>query len=170
MGKLKPYLLDRAHPRWRGEHIAKSTPSVAARGSSPLARGTPARQPKAEPMAGLIPAGAGNTDPDGTRWVDEPAHPRWRGEHSMSCVGISARGGSSPLARGTHTTLHTDGWKTRLIPAGAGNTWLVFMRRGARQAHPRWRGEHQRGAVYRRTPAGSSPLARGTRDQAGRHR
>ncbi|KFI48485.1 hypothetical protein BBOU_0614 [Bifidobacterium boum] len=72
----------RDHPRMRGEHIGLSRPSYPSRGSSPHARGTPARVPRntrriagssphargtpdanqhCHPSAGIIPACAGNT-------------------------------------------------------------------------------------------------------------
>ena len=55
----------------------------------------------------------------------------------------------------------------RLIPARAGNTMARSPARPPRRAHPRSRGEHDNpkaAAAYR---AGSSPLARGTRQEVG---
>ena len=54
----------RAHPRSRGEHVRVQPVISMARGSSPLARGTPTRGIWCCPCRGLIPARAGNTDVD----------------------------------------------------------------------------------------------------------
>ncbi len=72
------------------------------------------------------------------------------------------RDGSSPLARGTQTTLAREIARGRFIPAGAGNTHGIRTLPTAVPVHPRWRGEH---AVMRTScieAGGSSPLARGT--------
>ena len=51
----------RAHPRSRGEHEQLKRVSKSARGSSPLARGTPCELSLLVQLLGLIPARAGNT-------------------------------------------------------------------------------------------------------------
>ena len=72
-----------------------------ARGSSPLARGTPYRAVEQAGYGGLIPARAGNTA-SSSRMAPMPrAHPRSRGEHIMSSTPVGGFTGSSPLARGT---------------------------------------------------------------------
>ena len=75
---------------------------------------------------------------------------------------MSAKPGSSPLARGTHTHAVAAYLYTRFIPAGAGNTAAFVSPRDTLTVHPRWRGEH--GASKSATAGldGSSPLARGT--------
>ncbi len=50
----------------------------------------------------------------------------------------------------------------RFIPAGAGNTTASRRRPRTATVHPRWRGEHNRGASVEEYDRGSSPLARGT--------
>ena len=50
-----------AHPRRRGEHISELPRIVSTSGSSPQARGTPRVPVRQGDVAGLIPAGAGNT-------------------------------------------------------------------------------------------------------------
>ena len=69
------------HPRSRGEHGDRAHALRPAGGSSPLARGTLAVPGAVEVSDRIIPARAGNTDPD-------------RSVHA-------ADAGSSPLARGT---------------------------------------------------------------------
>ena len=71
--------------------------------------------------------------------------------------------GSSPLARGTPFKNAAAVLGLRLIPARAGNTITLDVAPNVTPAHPRSRGEHQAAAVVNNAPAGSSPLARGTR-------
>ena len=70
-----------AHPRWRGEHPAKSARVALRPGSSPLARGALTGVTPKTLADRLIPAGAGSTG--AVWWTYRPyqAHPRWRGEH-----------------------------------------------------------------------------------------
>ncbi len=71
-----------------------------------------------------------------------PVYPRWRGEHSVVRVITLSKNGLSPLARGTRRLAPLYQLSVRFIPAGAGNTvvlWLVCQ-----------------------ISAGLSPLARGT--------
>ena len=70
-----------AHPRSRGEHIRSVRLRARRRGSSPLARGTPAQFHGATVRFGLIPARAGNTRSRMSRRGLLGAHPRSRGEH-----------------------------------------------------------------------------------------
>ena len=74
--------------------------------------------------------------------VEAPAHPRSRGEHCAGEGFVPDGVGSSPLARGT--LLNTCSLLTppRLIPARAGNTFLIFFAMIEAPAHPRSRGEH----------------------------
>ena len=50
-----------AHPRSRGENVTWSSRSWASVGSSPLTRGKPVNDERAEGHGGLIPAHAGKT-------------------------------------------------------------------------------------------------------------
>ena len=72
--------------------------------------------------------------------------------------------GSSPLARGTHVTGLRDVRVAGLIPARAGNTSSTVRVPVMMRAHPRSRGEHEEGDFDLLLKAGSSPLARGTRN------
>ena len=76
---------------------------------------------------------------------------------------MSAKPGSSPLARGTHTHAVAAYLYTRFIPAGAGNTAAFVSPRDTLTVHPRWRGEHGEHVAILLLDVGSSPLARGTR-------
>ncbi|SUD58843.1 Domain of uncharacterised function (DUF2825) [Ectopseudomonas oleovorans] len=136
------------HPRWRGEHQTTLNGKTPFTGSSPLARGTPVCQ-----RADRFPIAV---------------HPRWRGEHKPPEVYVHACNGSSPLARGTPYLKHPEFLRQRFIPAGAGNTRGAGDRLLRQPVHPRWRGEHARWRKRGAGEGGSSPLARGTLDQAGR--
>ena len=58
----------------------------------------------------------------------------------------------------------------RLIPARAGNTFLISFLLVWDSAHPRSRGEHPNHQRDKQLSLGSSPLARGTRNSSARHR
>ena len=70
------------------------------------------------------------------------AHPRWRGAHLYTVAGAAAAVGSSPLARGTFSSLKLVAVVFGLIPAGAGHMAYVTATNVAFGAHPRWRGAH----------------------------
>ena len=76
-----------------------------------------------------------------------------------------AASGSSPPARGTPGPAIRRGDVLRFIPARAGNTVQVNTLRSAITVHPRPRGEHALWSFSRCSLIGSSPPARGTRDQ-----
>ena len=72
--------------------------------------------------------------------------------------------GSSPLARGKHRR-RQGRRRERLIPARAGKTPPANTPRRASWAHPRSRGENRAAKRRNRLQLGSSPLARGKRDE-----
>ena len=153
-----------AHPRSRGEHSDETFGAYAAKGSSPLARGTRSSLSGSRSAFGLIPARAGNTC---LRWAGRRlrwAHPRSRGEHPRRVVTHICEVGSSPLARGTPSGAVASAGAGGLIPARAGNTMPEMMMSGIIGAHPRSRGEHDRGNGESVYGLGSSPLARGTQE------
>ena len=153
--------LERAHPRWRGEHSTPAPVATCKRGSSPLARGALPTTASHTGASGLIPAGAGSTNQRpwtvSARW----AHPRWRGEHRLVTLQKADIMGSSPLARGARFSLAMFYPYFRLIPAGAGSTRPSRRTRVCGRAHPRWRGEHDTPGAQIVAASGSSPLARG---------
>ncbi len=132
-------------------------------GSSPLARGALAQRVVPLTVTRLIPAGAGSTDWCAPGTEHRPAHPRWRGEHTMAFHAVVTTLGSSPLARGAPATKPDPKPTVGLIPAGAGSTMLGSPYSAVRGAHPRWRGEHDSGEAAKQAKEGSSPLARGAR-------
>ena len=113
-----------------------------------------------------IPARAGTTQQGQSSRQPGRAHPRSRGEHIFFFSKGVTRFGSSPLARGTlgiGTLTHAC---LRLIPARAGNTATIAIASGSRSAHPRSRREHSAPGLISQVRRGSSPLARGTHDDA----
>ena len=91
-------------------------------GSSPLARGTLDIMWIKNNRCGLIPARAGNTRYEEVWCCVRRAHPRSRGEHSLTELNGKVQQGSSPLARGTPPEHLRYGGGVGLIPARAGNT------------------------------------------------
>ena len=112
-----------AHPRSRGEHRTRCRSLLPVVGSSPLARGTRAKELCNYTGHRLIPARAGNTVRRNPETRKCPAHPRSRGEHRALEIDPAEVCGSSPLARGTRYLTLAVETSTRLIPARAGNTY-----------------------------------------------
>ena len=111
----------------------------------------------------FIPARAGNTPGTRGAFVVRTVHPRSRGEHIRPPMKRVRVIGSSPLARGTRQRSDPGVWRSRFIPARAGNTRAPPGSLGCRAVHPRSRGEHGGNNSRSRVMCGSSPLARGTR-------
>ena len=112
----------RAHPRSRGEHLARTTGRSLSRGSSPLTRGALLSSPIPRRMPGLIPAHAGSTMISWRVGVLIGAHPRSRGEHLLEEPLAGSNSGSSPLTRGAHPSVLRLVALPGLIPAHAGST------------------------------------------------
>ena len=130
------------YPRWRGELMISSYPSICFSGLSPLARGTRDDSIAADESELFIPAGAGNSAGNITNKINV--------------------NGLSPLARGTHVTRHWTAETTRFIPAGAGNSSSSLPNPSVVTVYPRWRGELIVVILAAVMPPGLSPLARGT--------
>ena len=73
----------------------------------------------------FIPAGAGNTTVASAQRPARAVYPRWRGEHDQWTEGNPGVHGLSPLARGTPYSNLPEGFNSRFIPAGAGNTQCI---------------------------------------------
>ncbi|KDT80168.1 hypothetical protein AB19_2199 [Escherichia coli 3-373-03_S1_C1] len=67
-------------------------------------------------------------------------YPRWRGEHRITPRFLPRQRGLSPLARGTLHEPKFQGWDSRFIPAGAGNTYILKRLLNHKTVYPRWRG------------------------------
>ena len=151
----------RAHPRSRGDHVARGRLERERAGSSPLARG-PLRPIARDTRAvGLIPARAGTTSVLNAAFKELGAHPRSRGDHPLPGNPSTPARGSSPLARGPLASLPWAWFGVGLIPARAGTTRFFGRRDIGYGAHPRSRGDHSAPLPLLIRPLGSSPLARG---------
>ena len=146
--------------------IAVTVP-VELTGSSPLARGTRAVGAHRAGGHRFIPARAGNTPTSALCQVSPTVHPRSRGEHFRRTTASQSPTGSSPLARGTRPAASAEQVEYRFIPARAGNTSPRAPHTPRSAVHPRSRGEHSIRSPAPAPPAGSSPLARGTRRERG---
>ena len=152
-----------AHPRSRGENWRAGLRHIYCPGSSPLTRGKLHPEDQGVGGGGLIPAHAGKTDflADGVR--EHRAHPRSRGENVGVLVEDALRRGSSPLTRGKPHSAGAVDVGRRLIPAHAGKTSRSRAGMSRPWAHPRSRGENERGGPRGVEDVGSSPLTRGKR-------
>ena len=137
----RPYAC-RAHPRSRGENSAQPRTKQMVRGSSPLTRGKPRSRCTGCGALRLIPAHAGKTPGAKGRRTNWGAHPRSRGENTVSRTFRRAQTGSSPLTRGKRVHHRTATTPSRLIPAHAGKTRPAPASPPSTQAHPRSRGEN----------------------------
>ena len=90
----------RDHPRMRGEHTQLWAFGCVFIGSSPHARGAPARPTRLIVTVRIIPACAGSTSIVGIYTKDGSDHPRMRGEHNAVLTAHIFGEGSSPHARG----------------------------------------------------------------------
>ena len=149
------------HPRSRGVYIPGEASAAEATGSSPLARGLPARLDVLRSLGRIIPARAGFTG-RGTRPPRTGRdHPRSRGVYSMRNRAKTPMAGSSPLARGLRHEARPDSREDRIIPARAGFTRHERPGRLLPSDHPRSRGVYASSSLADPVGTGSSPLARG---------
>ena len=131
-----------AHPRSRGENLARLTAIENATGSSPLTRGKLRRATRRGGCTGLIPAHAGKTTSRGAGRSSLGAHPRSRGENKDGAGKDLIRWGSSPLTRGKPAWCFGVCGVRGLIPAHAGKTGASRAPCDLEGAHPRSRGEN----------------------------
>ena len=152
-----------AHPRSRGENLARLTAIENAAGSSPLTRGKHGLDDGHAPPVRLIPAHAGKTRAASVHLRIAWAHPRSRGENLSGQESVYFFEGSSPLTRGKQEDRTQLRDVPRLIPAHAGKTQKMRSPGFAWEAHPRSRGENPSVWSFLVGHRGSSPLTRGKR-------
>ena len=109
------------HPRMRGERMYIAAKQGNYPGSSPHARGTPARANAPTIQDRFIPACAGNACRLLPVGPFRSVHPRMRGERKTFVTCHLAFDGSSPHARGTLKNRSRKRNEGRFIPACAGN-------------------------------------------------
>ena len=137
---------------------------LAARGSSPLARGLLARDLRRMGLDRIIPARAGFTAARVRRRRRGADHPRSRGVYRSSSGMTPPWSGSSPLARGLRLPGRILRFTPGIIPARAGFTRAPPRTRPPARDHPRSRGVYWPERPAWTLSSGSSPLARGLPD------
>ncbi len=110
----------------------------------------------------IIPAPAGNALNAMERYHLGTDHPRACGERCPLVGFPSCAAGSSPRLRGTHHNERDRLFRTRIIPAPAGNASAPRARTGRRPDHPRACGERVSCDFALISSRGSSPRLRGT--------
>ena len=125
-------------------------------------RGTLCRCCRTRFRLGIIPAYVGNTVRLTFAWPETWDHPRVCGEHARNAWNGVVGWGSSPRMRGTHAENRRRHNIQRIIPAYAGNTFIVGLVRFMAWDHPRVCGEHATSILAARFEWGSSPRMRGT--------
>ena len=150
------------HPRIHGERLWRLDKPAWITGSSPRARGTLTKRCRRWFRVRFIPACAGNACAAVARPRFSPVHPRVRGERDPNEVRQVQADGSSPRARGTHTSARCRACSWRFIPACAGNALENARPVGVVSVHPRVRGERPPQKRQTLASIGSSPRARGT--------
>ena len=158
---VSPASLTADHPRSRGVYFPLSPYWPAYLGSSPLARGLPARYQASAWAWGIIPARAGFTPTTVPTTSASWDHPRSRGVYPTVTARVESIPGSSPLARGLPGDEELLEVPDRIIPARAGFTAAEMRRIAPESDHPRSRGVYVMVGSGDSAGAGSSPLARG---------
>ena len=95
----------RDHPRSRGGGLDDGEEVMVVLGSSPLARGLRESGHRRRPRLRIIPARAGFTTRPRSSGTGGRDHPRSRGVYVRRRPWSSGAGGSSPLARGLHSSV-----------------------------------------------------------------
>ena len=149
------------HPRSRGVYAYSAANSATGFGSSPLARGLPARGGKPNCIVGIIPARAGFTSCSGRSSTLRSDHPRSRGVYKTAYHFRWHIFGSSPLARGLLEKDRKNLYAGGIIPARAGFTPSSPSAPTRTRDHPRSRGVYTPAYNAAAVHSGSSPLARG---------
>ena len=132
----------RDHPRSRGEYKPTGCDRQPFAGSSPLSRGIPLQLHQALANTRIIPALAGNTMAFLATPETRTDHPRSRGEYQGPQPQAVPGDGSSPLSRGILRRTLLSGRRRRIIPALAGNTFMLVTQYIGGGDHPRSRGEY----------------------------
>ncbi len=135
-------------------------------GPSPRARGAHRCDRRTLAGSGTIPAGAGSTGRRAGHGCRCRDHPRGRGEHVPSGVGVRGIRGPSPRARGALQAAEGPPGDPGTIPAGAGSTRWPCRSWSSSRDHPRGRGEHAHLRRKAGEDLGPSPRARGALDPA----
>ena len=153
------------HPRMRGDHSKFALPPDYVTGTSPHARGPRIRCLNRLFVCGNIPACAGTTSPSARSRTQSWEHPRMRGDHFHCTTASTSKSGTSPHARGPLAIPKRYGLFPGNIPACAGTTPGLALKRDTPREHPRMRGDHRCWTATVIYATGTSPHARGPRSR-----
>ena len=154
---------DADHPRGCGEHSGRASRVTVIRGSSPRMRGAQVHRVVGFRVKGIIPADAGSTEIRTSYPRAFQDHPRGCGEHATPPGRVASCQGSSPRMRGAQHGPSRLQSGPGIIPADAGSTKVLTLRRNSRRDHPRGCGEHVSTISRLAAERGSSPRMRGAR-------
>ena len=130
------------HPRIRGEYSHLTRPTAFNQGSPPHTRGIQAYCQDYPCRTRFTPAYAGNTRYCPHALPLPEVHPRIRGEYKELNTDYKNVLGSPPHTRGIQGAEYRLQECFRFTPAYAGNTSDFHRPVGAREVHPRIRGEY----------------------------
>ena len=153
------------YPRPRGGTGASGRASSGRRGLSPPTRGNPLTSADDDKYLGSIPAHAGEPAVSPPPRRLSGVYPRPRGGTPCGARAADARSGLSPPTRGNRRRTRGRCWRTRSIPAHAGEPVELPTRPMPPRVYPRPRGgtRRERGELRpkRREIEGLSPPTRG---------
>ena len=149
------------HPRACGANDHPTCGKVSENGSSPRVRGKPDASSRNGRSVRIIPARAGQTVALLSAANAPPDHPRACGANHSDPRSPRVHSGSSPRVRGKHVSCFTMRDCLRIIPARAGQTYVVMNTTGVDPDHPRACGANADNGQTVATRNGSSPRVRG---------
>ncbi len=161
-----PFGIMTVHPRSCGEQTGRLRTLALPPGSSPLVRGTGSGGRQVGAGCRFIPARAGNRSITSKNSSPLAVHPRSCGEQLKWVAMKALLVGSSPLVRGTVFRNIKILGRGRFIPARAGNSPIVPATGAIITVHPRSCGEQSVFSSISPALFGSSPLVRGTEQDA----
>ena len=129
-------------------------------GSSPRVRGSRIYSRHQADGDGIIPADAGLTHADPTKWAAYRDHPRGCGAHLCLQRSGLPQQGASPRMRGSPVRRARGRLKIGVIPADAGLTEDHEFLRWRAWGHPRRCGAHPKSKKEKESDPGSSPRMR----------
>ncbi len=151
------------HPRACGANQIQHGACSARHGSSPRMRGKLMKRGSLKRSRRIIPAHAGQTHRVRGGVVEFADHPRACGANMPWSIRNAARVGSSPRMRGKRRARGRPRHHTRIIPAHAGQTRVVFDCAMVGPDHPRACGANADSLFDASAVCGSSPRMRGKR-------
>ena len=155
------------HPCVCGERFWAEWTQPGYGGSSLRVRGAAEGCRSVTPLAGVIPACAGNSSGSRERTSVATSHPCVCGERHDVVIAGEAQDGSSLRVRGTGQVSRPLPIDPRVIPACAGNGPQPGPGRRFRSGHPRVCGERDRLSTTTAARRWSSPRVRGTDGSTG---